>query len=103
MRGRGWGNDLLPGGAGNDTLCGQWGSDTLFGRAGDDWLHAGRNGFRSSGGNVLTGASGADTFVCDSVHLCVFNRVTDFDLAGDRILIHFGRMPGIDATPRGPC
>jgi Ca2+-binding RTX toxin-like protein len=64
----GMGNDTLLGGAGNDVLDGGDGNDTLHGGKGADKLIGGGGNDTLDGGSdcakdVLTGGTGADTFV----------------------------------------
>lgn len=75
----GEGRDILSGGWGADTLVGDAGSDTLSGGEGDDWLTGG------AGDDVLTGGNGADRFVFHTGGALGSDRITDFDLALDRL------------------
>lgn len=83
----GLGRDALSGGAGRDTLAGGEGPDRLSGGAGQDLLagDAGNDTLVGGAGNdSLTGGRGGDVFVfavADSGQ----DRITDFNLSGDRI------------------
>jgi Ca2+-binding RTX toxin-like protein len=67
----------LSGGAGDDILLGGAGADTLSGGGGDDLLIDG------AGTDLLTGGAGADIFILDLDGAT--DRITDFDVAWDRI------------------
>ena len=110
----GFEDDTLIGGAGNDKLYGEFDyedvwygkpetfdesyrmsmsehhDDTLSGGAGDDWLDGGM------GNDTLTGGTGADSFVFDlsDADIAGVDRVEDFDLAQDKIVI-FTKATGI--------
>lgn len=73
----GGGATALSGGAGDDILSGGAAADTLSGGAGDDLLIDG------GGTDLLTGGAGADVFVLDLDGAT--DRITDFDVARDRI------------------
>ncbi|MDQ0420022.1 serralysin [Peteryoungia aggregata LMG 23059] len=75
------GNDVLLGSTGIDTLYGGAGNDRLDGGAGNDWLYGGL------GVDTLTGGAGADMFVFDQFGTANSDRITDFDVALDQILI----------------
>lgn len=71
LRGFG-GDDYLNGGNGNDTLYGDLGNDKLVGGNGNDFLDPTGIGFRGEGEiDVLTGGSGADTFLLKSTEVYV--------------------------------
>jgi Ca2+-binding RTX toxin-like protein len=74
------GNNCLSGGDGNDTLIGGAGNDTLIGGAGNDTLIGG------TGNDTLTGGSGNDFFRFNSPSEGI-DRITDFNIADDTILI----------------
>ena len=107
-----YGNDYLYGGAGNDNLYGEAGDDTLNGEAGDDNLYGGGYGYDSGEYDILTGGSGADTFVLGdawgSFYLDSsykgwgsYATITDFDWTeGDKIQV-FGSASDYTLTPFG--
>ncbi len=66
--------DTLLGGDGDDVLMGYAGADTLNGEAGDD---------------ILTGGGGRDTFIFTGGN----DRITDFQLGVDRLLISSELVP----------
>jgi Ca2+-binding RTX toxin-like protein len=80
------GNDKLLGEVGNDWLYGEAGLDTLDGGADNDFLDGGRDGYQ----DVLTGGSGADTFVKYKKRTIPFfdyeQKVTDYNSAVDAVL-----------------
>jgi Tol biopolymer transport system component len=83
----GAGNDSLLGGAGNDSLVGGIGRDTLLGGDGNDILN-GKSYWRAI--DILTGGSGADTFVLGNQTVYYqgsgYATITDFDSTqGDKI------------------
>jgi Ca2+-binding RTX toxin-like protein len=92
------GNDSLVGSLGNDLLGGGADNDTLYGGDGNDWLVGGKdsdtlldgdgddilNGFGFSQAiDILTGGSGADTFVLGNHRVYYrgsgYATITDFD------------------------
>lgn len=77
----GAGNDRLDGAAGHDRLSGLGGNDTLWGGAGDDWLAGGL------GNDVLTGGSGADRFSFAELGAANADRIMDFDINADTIVL----------------
>lgn len=82
------GSDTLNGGNGADTLAGGRDADLLMGKDGRDLLQGDGGADTLNGGNgadTLTGGAGADSFVFPGDSLR--DRVTDFDLAEDRILV----------------
>jgi Tol biopolymer transport system component len=97
----GAGNDTLYGGDGNDHLVGGIGSDILLGGDGDDILNG--KGF-SQAIDILTGRSGADTFVLGNHRLYYrgsgYATITDFDssqndkiqLLGDSTQYQLGQL-----------
>jgi Ca2+-binding RTX toxin-like protein len=103
----GAGNDLLRGGVGNDSLTGGIGRDTLLGGAGNDIL----NGKSYWGAiDILTGNSGADTFVLGNQIVYYtgsgYATITDFDSSqGDKIRVlgdstqyQLGQLQNADGT-----
>lgn len=76
------GADSLVGGAEGDVLRGYRGSDTLVGGAGNDTLYG------CGDGDVLTGGAGADTFAFRPGEGAGAERVTDFGLGVDRVLVY---------------
>jgi Ca2+-binding RTX toxin-like protein len=85
----GTGPDQLKGGKGADELDGGRGNDKLKGGAGSDTLTGG------AGSDILTGNRGADTFVFAGER--GDDRVTDLDLAEDRIDIRDPAFSTFDA------
>jgi Ca2+-binding RTX toxin-like protein len=84
----GLGRDMLFGGEGRDSLSGGWGADTLIGDAGSDTLSGGEGDDWLTGGaghDVLIGGNGADRFVFHTGGALGSDRITDFDLALDRL------------------
>lgn len=91
-------SDTLNGGTGADTLAGGRDADLLMGKDGRDLLQGDGGADTLNGGNgadTLTGGDGADTFVFPTD--LPRDRVTDFDLAEDRILI-VGENPVLTAV-----
>lgn len=66
------GNDFFRGGNGNDMLYGRGGSDTMLGDDGNDTLDGG------TGGDVMAGGLGDDTFLVDSIG----DSVSEWGVAG---------------------
>ncbi len=107
-----YGNDNLYGGAGNDNLYGEADNDTLNGEADNDTLNGGGYGYNSGEYDILTGGSGADTFVLGdawgSFYLDSsykgwgsYATITDFDWTeGDKIQV-FGSASDYTLTPFG--
>ncbi len=114
LEGRG-GKDQLSGGAGNDTLFGGGGADilllddgfdTAFGGPDNDRFHSGAQAGTLVGdsgkdqfhiragsfGHVLSGGTGADQFHFTAHLGGSGGRITDFDLAEDRLLIDGARI-----------
>lgn len=86
------GNDWLFGLAGNDILNGGHGNDTLDGGMGDDTLIGGR------GRDSLTGGAGKDSFQLIRPIADDFDKLTDFSVGDDKILIskaEFGLSQGL--------
>lgn len=79
-------DNVIVGNAGNNRLDGAWGDDRLDGGAGDDIL------IGHVGDDVLTGGAGADEFRFESGGGA--DRVTDFDVAQDRLAFGAGIAPG---------
>ena len=95
------GNDSIFGGDGNDQLLGELGNDNLQGEAGDDIL-TGVDEWSSSQSeyDILSGGSGADTFVLGNSVKAFYNndgfsgyaQITDFDWQdGDKFQV-FGSL-----------
>ena len=100
------GNDELDGASGNDQIFGQMGDDTLIGGVGDDTLYGGAGDDTLTGSDpslwnsgsgeydVLTGGSGADTFVLGDSFEAYYQgngyvTITDFEWAeGDIFRVH---------------
>lgn len=83
------GEDTMRGSAGNDRMYGGAEDDTLFGGSGEDVIHGG------TGENSLAGGLDRDTFAFQSfVSGHGFDRITDFELAYDKI-----DLSAIDADP----
>ena len=92
MRGSDSGADHLRGNARTNLLEGQGGADRLEGRAGADTLIGGAGNDTLTGGtgrDVLTGGAGADSFVFANLAEAG-DRITDFGLGADRILVDLG-------------
>ncbi|MDK3020510.1 calcium-binding protein [Pseudodonghicola flavimaris] len=91
----GRGNDMLNGGNGNDLLKGAGGYDTLFGGNGNDRLIGGK------GNDVMTGGGGRDSFLFTRGDGS--DRITDFDLGRDTIVIDRGAsdLSDLDFTRKG--
>jgi len=82
------GHDYLSGGLGNDRLFGGDGNDVLFGGLGNDMLNGGSGKdilFGGLGDDILTGGAGADVFHFGRADGS--DRITDFDVAADRIVL----------------
>ena len=80
----------ISGGAGDDTLSGSWGgSSTVFnGQDGNDVMHA-------DGHTTLTGGAGDDRFVFTG---WLDQRITDFTVNADRIVLDADAMPELGAS-----
>lgn len=78
----GAGNDRLDGGSGHDVLYGLGGNDTLLGGAGNDWLAGGL------GNDTLTGGAGADRFFFSELGAANADRIVDFDVSADKIVLN---------------
>ena len=86
-----FGLDMLVGGAGRDSLTGGWDADTLSGDGGRDTLSGGDDDDVLTGGagnDVLTGGAGADRFEFHTGGDLGADRITDFDLALDRLVFN---------------
>lgn len=91
--------DTVEGGSGNDMLLGNSFDDILDGGAGNDTLKAGGDDDRLIGGagdDFLKGGSGADVFVFGTNH--GRDRISDFDMAEDRLEISSGLAGGRSAS-----
>jgi Ca2+-binding RTX toxin-like protein len=99
---RGVGNGLdnwLQGNSGDNRLSGAAGMDTLLGGGGNDLLEGGKQKDRLDGGDkadtlnggesndVLTGGVGADSFLFDTALAKNVDKITDFNVAQDTILL----------------
>jgi len=81
-------SDTLYGGEGPDVLYGNRHDDFLYGQEGDDYLNGGGEDDWLDGGtgdDRMKGGSGADSFVFETGFDS--DRVLDFDLANDQLLI----------------
>ncbi|MBC6481390.1 MAG: hypothetical protein GDA56_30200 [Hormoscilla sp. GM7CHS1pb] len=85
------GNDILNGGSNNDNLFGGTGNDILNGDAGNDFLSG------EAGDDLLDGGAGDDNLFGDAGRDTFFfganngeDRITDFDIATERIQIASG-------------
>ena len=103
------GNNNLSGADGNDYLAGGAGNDTLGGGGGNDFLSGG------AGRDVMTGGAGSDLFhnqaptdnysvggnvAVSSIDQNLYDRVTDFDAAVDKIVFAAG-YDGADGWDAG--
>ncbi len=91
----GSGSDRISGGAGRDTLSGGSGNDRLLGDDGDDVLRGEGGADRLTGGagrDVLTGGADADDFVFASGF--GRDRITDFDVGEDKLMLSAGLWSG---------
>ncbi len=89
------GNDTINGGAGDDTIAGGAGTDTINGGAGDDVLF----GWNGSGEkDILTGGTGADTFIFPHQASPGLSVIKDFDLTEDKI--YFTNFPAKSGNNR---
>ena len=87
------GINYLVGGNGNDTLAGKGGDDLLFGGAGNDFLAGGL------GADALTGGRGNDDFSFDTLPGPTnIDKITDFELNGDRISLESSEFPRLIAA-----
>jgi Ca2+-binding RTX toxin-like protein len=84
------GDDTLRGGAGNDDLRGGDGADLLTGGEGDDRLQG------DAGDDLLVTGSGADTVVWGTG--AGDDRVTDFAIGADRLLLRGAATAEVTAT-----
>ncbi|MDY6803309.1 MAG: choice-of-anchor I family protein [Cyanobacteriota bacterium] len=105
----GWGNDRVIGGNGKDTVIGHRGNDRLFGNNGRDVLdgRTGRDFLNGGSGNdTLTGGVSEDTFIFASnkkfsnANLGI-DRITDFELGEDRILLDLTTFTALESGPGG--
>lgn len=85
------GTDSLLGGDGADNLRGDGGADTLSGGNGLDTLHGG------FGNDVLTGGTAADKFVFESAGVANADRITDFAIGIDKIVLDRAAFKAIAA------
>lgn len=84
----GGGADTLFGGSGNDTLQGDTGDDILFDGTGSDSVSGGAGNdmfFANMGDDVFSGGDGGDVFAFSRGDGS--NRITDFDVAEDRLIL----------------
>jgi Ca2+-binding RTX toxin-like protein len=100
------GRDKLMGGNGADVLSGGEESDDLNGGAGNDLLLGGAGGDRLVGGadadtliggasqDILFGDAGADAFVLDSPTIASRDRIQDFQVGVDRLVIDASEFGG---------
>ena len=99
----GEGNDILNGDSGQDTILGGGGNDRLSGGDSDDLLSGGNNADTLTGGtgdDNLSGGAGYDVFAFDLDS--GYDRITDFDLLRDTILIDgVADLSGITFTEAG--
>ena len=99
--GSGW--DFIDGGEGHDTLYGGEGNDRLFGGLGNDFL------FDGLGSDLLYGGEGADVFVFSDFHASEIDRVCDFNVEEDRLVLQgaeaanqLGRFSAVRLVDNGP-
>lgn len=99
--GSGW--DFIDGGEGHDTLYGGAGNDRLFGGLGNDFL------FDGLGSDLLYGGEGADVFVFSDFHASEIDRVCDFNVEEDRLVLQgaeaanqLGRFSAVRLVDNGP-
>jgi len=83
------GNDTLFGGTGKDQMTGGAGQDRLQGEAGDDTLAG------SGGADILTGGIGFDAFVFNTARDGTVDRISDFTVGSDRIVLESDFFAGL--------
>jgi Ca2+-binding RTX toxin-like protein len=76
-----WGNDTLDGSSGKNRLRGEDGKDKINGRAGNDTIDGGQ------GADTITGGAGKDMFVFSTSAPTGPDRITDYSVADDTIII----------------
>lgn len=86
------GHDRLEGKQGNDTLVGNEGADKLFGNEGDDLLNGGL------GADLLVGGSGADMFLFGSETGGKEDRINDFEIGNDKLVLDSVTVASTAAT-----
>ena len=101
----GRGNDFLYGKHGDDLLEGRLGFDRLFGGSGNDTLNGGQGRDRLNSGpgdDVMTGGASIDRFIFNTTQAydqddLGEDRITDFDIERDIIVINRTTFTAIDS------
>ncbi|WP_287245207.1 MULTISPECIES: 5'-nucleotidase C-terminal domain-containing protein [unclassified Okeania] len=101
----GFGNDFLYGKDGDDILEGRPGFDRLFGGSGNDTLNGGQGRDRLNSGpgdDIMTGGASIDRFIFNTNQAydqddLGEDRITDFDIERDIILINRTTFTAIDS------
>ncbi|MBO9428425.1 calcium-binding protein [Sulfitobacter sp. R18_1] len=86
----GHGHDQVDGGNGNDTIRGDEENDTLTGGAGDDHIYGGEDNdvlIGGTGADILHGGEGTDIFVFREGDSTPGDRIEDFEIGTDLIVI----------------